>query len=73
MRAMRVFACGLGMLASLGVLVGAGVVPFGSLSDVVSWVAGNLGAFVAGSVGASLLIYAASCAVSVAIYERKDL
>lgn len=73
MRAMRVFACALGIVASLGVAVGAGIMPDEGLAGIAAWIGGNLTACIAGCIAASLAAYSASCAVSVAIYRRKDL
>lgn len=73
MRAMRLFACGLGIIASLGVAVGAGIMPDEGFAMVAAWIEDNLIACIVGCIAVSLVAYGASCVASVAIYERKDI
>lgn len=73
MRAMRLFACGLGIIASLGVAVGAGIMPDEGFAMVAAWIEDNLIVCIVGCIAVSLVAYGASCVVSVAIYERKDI
>ncbi len=72
-RAMNLSACGLGIIASLGVAVAAGIMPDEGFAMVAAWIEDNLIACIVGCIVVSLVAYGASCVASVAIYERKDI
>ena len=73
MRGMRFFACAVAIVISVGVALGIGAMSPGVLAGIVRWVDENLLMCLAGIVAFSLALYAASCAVSLGIYEKKDL
>ena len=70
---MRFFACAVAIVISVGVALGIGAMSPGVLAGIVRWVDENLLMCLAGIVAFSLALYAASCAVSLGIYEKKDL